>query len=65
MHTTGAPSRYPKMNLPAWPGTVETGKPGMSEYGSSQTTSRASAKPPRPLPSTSAAFGTKSVTLRT
>ena len=53
------------MNLPAWPGTVDTGKPGISLYGTSQTTSSASAKPPSPLPSTSAALGTKSVTERT
>ena len=42
---------FPKMSLPAWPSTVDSGKLGISVYGNSYVSVISEANCPRPVPS--------------
>src|SRR5439155_3751177 len=50
MTATGAPASVPRCSSPAWLSTVETGKCGISRYGTVAWRASASAKSPSPVP---------------
>src|SRR5690606_840922 len=59
MMTAFLPSTSPATSSPAWPGTVDTGKWGMSPYGMTVGFSSVSAITPRPDPRMSPTSGSK------
>ena len=63
-HTTGMPSRVPSTRRPRCPGADAAGQPGSSANGIATASSRSSARPPSPEPSTMPSCGNEPVGAR-